>query len=628
MITHDSMDLFYRMPFGAVSNGTTVILRLKFTDEEIPTECRCNVWQKGYEDEIIMEFKQDIQSFECSFNAISEGAPLFYYFVFLYYDKRMVFYGSAENQTGGIGRIYESDPKSYQVTVYDSSFRTPDWWKEGPVYHIFVDRFNKSGSYADPNPDPAMHHHIDWNESPLYLPHGGRKKYFPDDLFGGNIRGIIEKLDYIESLGVRTLYLSPVFEAHSNHKYDTADYTKIDSGFGNEEIFIELCSKASDLGIKVILDGVFSHTGADSIYFNKYGKYDSVGAYQSPDSPYYSWYTFEEYPDKYDCWWDFTTMPTVNKDNPEYIEFINGKDGIIRKWLSAGASGWRLDVADELPMEFIKNLRLGAKGENPDSLIIGEVWEDASNKVAYEDIRNYCYGNTLDSVMNYPARDAILGFMTGKLTSDEAKAGLDTLLENYPGEFHDAAMNLLGSHDRPRMRTVLSMAPDHEELTREEQAVYKPDDSEFELSMARVKCSSSLLFTMPGVPYIYYGDETGMTGMTDPFNRSTYPWGNENNDLIDFFRFIGNFRRDNEILIKGSTSYLSEGDILGCHRAYKDSHIITLINRSSVETRTFNLVLPCEISFINVHTSEIHQLTDCNLDITLSPLSFTILSSI
>ncbi|MDX1358864.1 MAG: alpha-amylase family glycosyl hydrolase, partial [Clostridia bacterium] len=299
MITHDSMDLFYRMPFGAVTNGTTVILRLKFMDEEIPTECRCNVWQKGYENEISMEFKQEIQSFECSFNAASKGDPLFYYFVFLYDDKRMVFYGSADNQTGGIGRLYESDPKSYQVTVYDSSFRTPGWWKEGPVYHIFVDRFNKSKSYADPNPDPAMHHHKDWNESPLYLPHGGRKKYFPDDLFGGNIRGIIEKLDYIESLGVRTLYLSPVFEAHSNHKYDTADYTKIDSGFGTEEIFIELCSKASARGIKVILDGVFSHTGADSIYFNKYGKYDSLGAYQSPDSPYYSWYTFEEYPDKY-----------------------------------------------------------------------------------------------------------------------------------------------------------------------------------------------------------------------------------------------------------------------------------------------------------------------------------------
>lgn len=629
MITHNSRDLFYRTPFGAVTNGTTVLLRLLFNDEKLPVQCRCNAWMDGYENEIEMHYNPSNQSFECTVDAVSDGAPLWYYFVFIYDDSKMLFYGNNDKLLGGMGKLYKKDPASFQITIYDGRFNTPAWWKEGPVYHIFIDRFNNSDSYISPKQQQDYYYHDNWDEPPLHLPHSGNKKYFPDDMFGGNLTGIIEKLDYISSLGTKTIYLSPVFEAHSNHKYDTADYTKIDPAFGTNEIFTDLCLKAADLGMNIILDGVFSHTGDDSIYFNKYGRYDSTGAYQSPDSPYHNWYTFIKYPDKYNCWWDFDTMPTVDKSNENFKKFINGKGGIVRKWLAQGARGWRLDVADELPMDFLKELREGAKTQNPDALIIGEVWEDASNKVTQGELRNYCYGDTLDSVMNYPVRNAILDFMTGRITSMESACMLESLLENYPPEFHSAAMNLLGSHDRPRMRTVLSGAPDHETLSREEQAEYSPNAGEFALSADRVMCSSAFLFTMPGVPYMYYGDETGLMGMTDPFNRGTYPWGHENKDMINFFKSIGNFRKNNNILINGSTTYhaLNE-DVLGCLRTLEESCVLTIVNRNT--SKTHNIKFPITLAKVmkDLFSSELYTASSGMLSIELPPLSFLILTAI
>ncbi len=629
MITHNSRDLFYRTPFGAVANGTTLILRLLFNDKKLPAECRCNVWREGYEKEIDMRYNPNNRSFECTVDAVSSGDPLWYYFVFIYDDKKMLFYGNNEKILGGTGKLYKKDPVSFQITVYDSTFKTPDWWKEGLVYHIFVDRFRKSEFYTNPQPGQYYYYHKKWNENPFYLPHNGKKKYFPDDIFGGNLMGIIEKLDYISSLGTRTIYLSPIFEAHSNHKYDTADYMKIDPDFGTNEIFSELCEKASNLGMKIILDGVFSHTGDDSIYFNKYGRYDSIGAYQSKDSPYYKWYKFEEYPDKYDSWWDFVTMPTIDKSNPDYIKFINDSDGIVRNWLKHGASGWRLDVADELPMDFLRTLRTSAKTENPDALIMGEVWEDASNKIAGGKLRNYCYGDTLDSVMNYPVRNAILDFMTGKNTSEESISMLESLLENYPPAFYSAAMNLLGSHDRPRMRTVLSGAPDHETLTREEQAEYVPDAAEFELSIDRVKGAAALLYTIPGVPYIYYGDETGLTGMTDPFNRRTYPWGHENKDLIEFFRLIGNFRKNNDLLIKGSVSYYAfNDDVMGCLRTLGPSCVLILVNRNSEATHKIDFPMLPKGELKDIFSGHLYIQKNGVNSFKLPPLSFLVLNSV
>ena len=629
MIAHDSRDTFYRMPSGAVENGTTVILRLSFTDEILPEKCRCNVWRKGYEAEIDMRYSKEISAFECTLDAVSGHDPLLYYFVFIYADRKMLFYGNNQNITGGPGQVYESDPLSYQITVYKAGFKTPSWWKEGPVYHIFVDRFYKSESYVNPRPVPDAYLHKNWDDIPLYLPHGNHKGYFPDDFFGGNLNGIIEKLDYIKSMGIRTIYLSPVFEAHSNHKYDTADYSKIDGAFGNNEIFNQLCEAASKKNMSVILDGVFSHTGDNSIYFNKYGNYDSIGAYQSPKSPYFDWYSFEEYPEKYKCWWDVETMPTINKDNPGFRNFIYGDGGIAQKWLAEGSSGWRLDVADELPMDFLENLRNRVKNANPNALIIGEVWEDASNKVSFGTLRNYCYGRTLDSVMNYPLRTAILDFMCSKTSSGDACAVLRSQMENYPPEFLNAAMNLLGSHDRARLRTVLSGAPDPDTLTRGEQADYSNAKEASVESADMVKCATALLFTIPGVPYIYYGDETGMTGMADPFNRKTYPWGKENKELIDFYRFIGNFRNNNDVLINGETAYYPiNDDVLGCLRTYKNRHILTLVNRSLLKRHSFEISLPIKKLLKDALSGKTITAAGTNaITLELDPISFTILTT-
>lgn len=629
MIIHDSRDLFYRIPFGAVENGTTVILRLKFAEEKLPEICRCNIWRKGYEAEINMLYNPSNHSFECTVDAVSDGAPIWYYFVFIYRDKKMLFYGNNKTLTGGQGTLFESNPLSYQITVFSKDFKTPSWWKEGPVYHIFVDRFYKSDSYSPPISDRVFYYHDNWSDNPLYLPHEGNAKYFPDDFFGGNLLGVLEKLNYIKSLGIRTIYLSPVFEAHSNHKYDTADYSKIDPSFGSNGIFKKLCTEAASIGIKVILDGVFSHTGDDSIYFNKYGRYSSVGAFQSQESPYFDWYTFEDYPDKYKCWWNVINMPTVNKDNPDFREFVYGENGIAELWLKTGSSGWRLDVADELPMDFLEGFRKNVKAADQEALIIGEVWEDASNKVSYGSLRNYCYGNTLDSVMNYPLRTAILEFMSGKTSSAYTVEVLMCQMENYPTEFMNAAMNLLGSHDRARLRTVFSGAPDPDTLTRAEQSDYIPDKLKQEQSADLVMCATALMFTMPGVPYIYYGDEAGLTGMSDPFNRKTYPWGNENTELLEFFRFIGNFRNGNRVLINGKTSYLSfHDDVFGCLRTFDDRNILTLINRSSSKHHIVHFNIPKTAELMNIKTHENHTpVSDGTYTITLPPLTYKILQS-
>ena len=629
MIIHDSRDLFYRIPFGAIENGTTVVLRLLFKNETLPENCRCNIWRKGFEAEVEMQYTASNQSFECAIDAVSEGDPLWYYFVFIYEDQKMLFYGNNDKLTGGEGRIYKSDPTSFQITVYKSGFTTPSWWKEGLVYHIFVDRFFKSENYSNPSPRQHFYYHENWNEAPLYLPHGNRPKYFPDDIFGGNLSGIIDKLSYIKSLGVRTIYLSPIFEAHSNHKYDTSDYRKIDQDFGNTEIFNELCEKAAQLDMKIILDGVFSHTGDDSIYFNRLGRYETSGAYQSIESPYYDWYTFEDFPHKYTCWWDVETMPTVNKDNTGFRNLIYGDDGVAQLWLGNGSSGWRLDVADELPMDFLIGLRNGIKNKNPDALIIGEVWEDASSKVSYGNLRNYCYGNTLDSVMNYPLREAVLDFMTEEINSATAIELLNSQMENYPAEFLNASMNLLGSHDRARLKSVMSGAPDPDSLTRVEQAKYIADPIESQTSDAKVKCATALIFTIPGVPYIYYGDETGLTGLADPFNRKTYPWGNEDDALIDFFKFIGNFRNSNNILIKGKTRYYSFGDdVIGCLRTIKSNCIFTIINRSAFKNHSVVFTLPSIEPVKNLITKEPLVPDDSgSYNLELQPLSYTILTT-
>ncbi|MBQ6402169.1 MAG: glycoside hydrolase family 13 protein [Firmicutes bacterium] len=461
------------------------------------------------------------------------------------------------------GAQYADEPRSWQLTVFDPVYADPDWIRGGIYYHVFVDRFAKSG---EPVRMEGKVNRADWGGMPEYRPNKDGE-ILNNDFFGGNLAGIREKLPYLESLGVSCLYISPIFEAYSSHKYDTSDYFRVDPMFGTEEDFTALCRDAAARGIRVICDGVFSHTGADSRYFDVWDRYGN-GAFHHPDSPYRDWYYFER--DGYQTWWGIRTLPRINKDNPSYQEFITGPDGVVRHWLRAGASGWRLDVVDELPSAFLEKLTAAVKAEKPDALIVGEVWEDASNKVAYEERKNYFSGDKLDSVMNYPLRLGIIRYVRDGNAQALARP-METIMENYPARVVHALMNILGTHDTDRIITALAgqlLGPD---ATREEKATLSMDDSQWETGIRRLKIASALQMTLPGVPCIYYGDEAGMEGYNDPFNRKCYPWGEENRELLDWYRTLGAIRRGHGVYVDGDYRLLAAREGLFAFAREKNS---------------------------------------------------------
>ena len=393
------------------------------------------------------------------------------------------------------------------------------------------------------------------------------------------MKGIIAKLPYLHSLGVTCIYLSPIFEAFSNHKYDTGNYKKIDPSFGHLQDFQNLCESAMKRGIRVILDGVFNHTGSDSIYFNKKGNYPSVGAYQSKESPYYDWYKFIHFPNQYECWWGIDTLPAINEENPGYEEFIAGKEGIGSRWLLEGASGWRLDVVDELPDQFLGKFREAVKGVDPEALIIGEVWEDASNKIAYGKRRNYFYGQQLDSVMNYPFKDAIIQF----IRYQDAKYlhnVVTTIVNNYPSQVVHCLMNMLGTHDTRRILTALGGKELHH-ASKDVKARTHMTEEEREYGMELLKLAVLLQMTLPGVPCIYYGDEAGMEGYEGPFRRGCYPWGRERSHVLHWYRKLGKIRKKWSVFKEGSYETIHCDDsVFIFQRRNETEKIVVGINRS------------------------------------------------
>ena len=470
--------------------------------------------------------------------------------------------------------------KDFQVTVYDADYKTPEFIKGGVMYQIFPDRFFKSRSKHENIPEDRIIR-SDWGGIPNYAP-DAEGKVRNNDYFGGDLHGIELKLPYLKELGVTCIYLNPIFEAHENHRYNTADYMKVDPLLGANEDFSKLCREAKKLGISVILDGVFSHTGADSIYFNKYGRYDSVGAYNSTESPYYPWYCFRNYPDDYESWWGFETLPNINETEPSYLDFICGKKGVLNYWMSKGASGFRLDVADELPDGFLDELRKTVKAKDEEKLIIGEVWEDASNKESYGRRRRYLNGKQLDSVMNYPFKEAIIDYI---ITADADKFvnRIMTILENYPKPSVDTLMNSLSTHDTPRIITRL-VGRDIQD--KNEQATATLPQDLYDLGVKLEKCAAVLQFFLPGVPCIYYGDEAGMQGYRDPFNRGCFPWGSINEDLHSFYTELSELRSSCECLKHGTfESHLATGDTFIFTRfdAELNKGILVYLNKSHFE---------------------------------------------
>ena len=553
---YDCFNSYYKSPFGAVERETPITFTLNLPTDCQFSECLLIMFRPGYKEKYInLESQGEKEENGEKFNVYSgvytpQDTGLHHYYFTLISENGRRYIKRFDASLGG----FEAG-ELFQLTVYEKGMTTPEWLKGGIMYQIFPDRF---AMYADPENEPVIptdrQLHASWDEMPVWQPNS-QGVVTNSDYFGGNLKGIKEKLPYLQRLGVSCIYLNPIFEAHENHRYNTACYERIDPIMGTEEDFRELCAAAKEYGIRIILDGVFSHTGADSVYFNKNGRYgEHSGAYRDPESPYRDWYSFIKYPNVYESWWGFISLPNVNENNPHYTEYICGDKGILQKWIEAGAAGWRLDVADELPDEFIDNLRVAVKKMGDDKVIYGEVWEDASNKESYGVRRRYLTGRQLDSVMNYPFKECILNYI--KYADPKPFVdGIMTIVEHYPKPCVDILMNFLSTHDTERAITRLA-GQDIGWNDRSWQSRTFLSDQEYVYGVALLKCAMVLQFFLPGRPCIYYGDEAGQEGYKDPFNRRTYPWGHEDNNIIAFAEELGKIRRESEAFAKGTIKFI------------------------------------------------------------------------
>ena len=546
MIIFDSRNKQYKSKISAIATGESVKLRI-ILPRSIKCSGACLVVAKEQEEYVHYPMfwagmcGDDYEYWELHFSATTSGLYWYHFEIDTPWGRSRI-----HNIGGGKGDICANGTE-FQQTVYDEKFVTPKWLRGGTIYQIFPDRFCNSKSPKNNLFNKRVMRN--WGEEPYWRAeqmHG----IWNNDYFGGDLKGIEQKLPYIADLGVTCIYLNPIFEAHSNHRYDTADYEKIDCLLGTKSDLESLCKNAKDLGISIILDGVFSHTGCDSKYFNLYNTYDEVGAYNSQSSPYFDWYKFISWPDKYHSWWGIKLLPEIIEENESYRQYICGKDGILRKWLRCGIRGWRLDVADELPDVFLDDLRRAVKTENEDAIIIGEVWEDATTKFAYNQRRRYLLGDQLDSVMNYPFADAVLNFVK----YPNAEGFFDSVMsvvENYPPQVANVLMNHIGTHDTERAinRLAGEDCDGYGRHWQSEHNILSPQDYARGVSM--LKIASLIQYTLPGVPSLYYGDEIGMQGLKDPFNRGCMAWDNQDTQLLGWYKRLGEIRKNCKAFVDG-----------------------------------------------------------------------------
>lgn len=542
-IRFNSRDEWFRYPFGAVKCNTEVTFRIVAEGNPFA------VFLIIGGEKILMK-ADEYDSFMCGYTVPLHGCILMYHFEIIY--ETAVIFGKGR---GGFAE--EGSEEEFQLTVYEERY-IPEWVKKSVCYQIFPDRFNRAG-YTPFKCGTYIYEN--WDDEPNYR-RGANGEILQWDFFGGNFNGIKNKLGYLNDLGINMIYLNPIFSAKSNHRYDTSDYMKVDSLLGTEDDFKKMVCSAKKYGIKIILDGVFNHTGSDSIYFDIENRHGG-GAYNNESSKYRSWYNFKD--DKnYDCWWGIGDLPSVNELDSGYVKYIvTGENSVIKKWNSYGISGWRLDVADELPDEFIKILRKEYRKINPDGYILGEVWEDATNKIAYNKLRNYFTGDELDGVMNYPFRSAVIAFEKNEITSFELADILLELAENYPFENMLACLTVIGTHDTERLLTVLNK------------------------NINAVKRVSALQMIYTGVPCVYYGDEADSEGGKDPHNRRTYPWAKENNELVEWYKKIIGIRKKYNVLSSGRAWFGSVGkDVFYIKRFDNKSMFYVFVNRSGEKVFT------------------------------------------
>ena len=565
----NSRDSFHKTPFGAVPSGSKVNFTVTARDGVLVHNVNMVIVRDG-----VGEYQQSMaftgkvgewSRFECALDMNNVG--LFWYkFVAITENGEVDLYKGEDNN------LSEHGGDSYQLTVFDKEYVTPDHLKGGVIYHIFADRFcvgvdedvvfNKTGVLKD------------WQDAVTIVDSDG--VFRANDFYGGNLAGIVEKLGYLKELGVTLLYLSPVFKSGSNHRYDTGDYMQIDELLGSEKSFVRLIDEAKKYGMGVMLDGVFNHTGSDSIYFNKIGTYEGVGAYGGETSPYYDWFSFDKFPDEYNCWWGITVTPTVNKSNPGYRKFIMGEGGVIDKWTKLGLAGWRLDVVDELDSAMVTEIRKSCKRDSSEVAVIGEVWEDASSKIAYSERRPYLLGGQLDGVMNYPYKEAIIKFARDNDIYDFINRVM-AIYENYPLDALNCCMTFLGTHDT--VRAINSLADRDISWTSKQDRLYiSLSRDERIVASNRLKVASTLQYILPGVPSIFYGDEIGLEGYEDPINRKPFPWDNIDNDLLSHYRKLGDMRTKCKSAMSGTMEISSSAGLIHIVRTSDDQSVHCIIN--------------------------------------------------
>ena len=639
---HDSSLHIFRDPVGAVTTGTPVTISIRTQMEDLASVYLC-LFSETFREDHPMQRSDEYWRVDITAPSVSD---VYWYYFTINVAGKLFYYGAEGRRTGGIGCVYSEPPPAYQLTVYDAAFDVPAWFQKSVMYQIFPDRFRRSNDKTAQNgikyhssKGRSVYYHEKWDEKPLFKPMPGEEAYNPCDYFGGTLQGIEASLEYLQSLGVSVLYLNPVFEAASNHRYNTADYFNIDPVLGSEADFKSLCRQAAEVGIRIILDGVFSHTGSDSIYFNSDDAYPCTGAANSPDSTYYPWYMFEHYPDKYRCWWGFKSLPEINEHDPGWQKFvITDENSVIRHWFKAGAKGYRLDVADELPDDVLAMIYTVAKQTEPEAVIIGEVWEDATTKYSYGAKRHYALGGILDSVTNYPLRSAVISFLKGISTAFDLKHFLVDQAANYPRPMYYALTNLLSSHDVERVRTALSTSIDPQEISRELQASFIISDSENKKGSWRQRLAAILQYALPGVPCVYYGDERGMNGFLDPFNRESFteaPY-----DLTEDYRHLAQLRNSADAMQTGHVVFFAAGndcigvlryviggrDALG--RPSQDGVYFVAVNRSEKSQLVVFDFLSRNPLFIEAHRRTLRSVLNGAVTCQLTQKQFTIVDAL
>jgi glycosidase len=523
-VVHDSRDSQYREPGGAQPEGGKVTLRIKTAANDLGS-AKIRIWNSAAAKEQFVSMSLEKSEGGTDTWAATLDLPtqptIFWYRFALQDGSATTYYEDNLDRDGGLGTTWDQPPDyDYSIAVYDPKWTIPDWAKDAVVYQIFPDRFN-NGDPSNDKPAGTFSYggqttQRKWGEPPAQPPQGS-------DFFGGDLEGVIRKLDYLQKLGVTLIYFNPIFASPSNHRYDTSDYSKIDPALGDKATFDRLVTEAQKRGIHIMLDGVFNHSSSDSVYFDKYHRYDDNGATEAKDSPYYPWYIFSNWPQFYESWQGYDTLPKYTEIGAIRDFIFRNKDSVAQSWLAEGAAGWRLDAAEQKSEDFWRDFRSRVRGAYPDALLVGEFWHNANQ---------WLLGNEWDGVMNYRFRDVALAFANG-LPPATADSQLAAIREDYPPNGTYASMNIIDSHDT--IRALTSANGDKNKL----------------MQMALLQ------FTSPGMPTVYYGDEAGLEGGPDPDDRRTYPWGSEDTHLIDYYSLLANVRHKLTALRTGSYDTLA-----------------------------------------------------------------------